>query len=177
MFLFLSGGLMVEKANLKDLNQIMEVIDSGKAFLKEQGLDQWQNGHPNKEMITSDIKSGNFYVIKNDGRVVACAAIILDDDPNYSKIYSGKWLTDNKYAVIHRFATLRDYQKKGYATEIINYTKSITDDSTSIRIDTHINNIPMQKLLIKNGFILCGKIYLDHIQDDHHLRLAYEYKK
>lgn len=176
MFLFLSKT-MVEKAKITDLNEVMEVIDSGRAFLKEQGLDQWQDGHPNIDMVRNDILNNDFYIIKDNNKIVCVAAIIFSVDPNYSKIYDGNWLTNNKYAVIHRFATLKGYQNKGYATEIINYTKSIISDNHSIRIDTHINNIPMQSLLAKNGFKLCGKIYLDHIKDQTHLRLAYEYIK
>ena len=168
---------MVIKATLKDIDQIMDVINSGKAFLKSQGLDQWQDGHPNLEMVTNDIKLKNFYIIKKENKVVSCAAIIFGDDPNYSKIYKGSWLTNGRYAVIHRFATLQDYNNQGLATEMINYAKDRIKDGESIRIDTHINNIPMQNLLKKNGFILCGMIYLDHIIDSHHLRLAYEYKK
>lgn len=32
----------------------------------------------------------------------------------------------------------------------------------NIRIDTHRNNIPMQKTLIKNGYRVCGTIYLEN---------------
>ena len=116
-------------------------------------------------------------MIVRNGKIVSCAAIIYEADPNYSVIYDGAWLTNNPYYVIHRFATTKSAQNKGYATEIINFVKGKIDNNTSIRIDTHINNIPMQNLLKKNGFILCGKIYLDHIKDNRHLRLAYEYKK
>ena len=34
------------------------------------------------------------------------------------------------------------------------------NNAESIRIDTHRDNIPMQKMLNKNGFIYCGIIYL-----------------
>ena len=167
---------MISKATLQDIDSIMEIIESGKSFLKSQGLDQWQDGHPNKDMIIEDIKNNEFYVVKENGKILACAAIINRIDPNYSEIYDGAWLTNNNYIVIHRIATISQYHSKGYATSLINYAKSLKDDNTSIRIDTHINNIPMQNLLTKNGFVLCGKIYLDHIKDATHLRLAYEFK-
>lgn len=168
---------MIRKAEIKDLDYIMIVINSGKAFLKSQGLDQWQDGNPNENMIINDIQNKNFYVLEVDNKIISCCAIILDDDPNYSEIYEGKWITNNKYAVIHRFATLKTNRRSGYAIEMINYTKSLIGNDMSIRIDTHIGNIPMQSLVTKCGFKLCGKIYLGHIKDDKHLRLAYEYIK
>lgn len=40
----------------------------------------------------------------------------------------------------------------------------------SIRVDTHRDNISMQKMLLKNGFKYCGIIYLK----DGSERLAYD---
>ena len=33
----------------------LEIIDQAKAFLKEQGIDQWQKGYPDAECIRRDI--------------------------------------------------------------------------------------------------------------------------
>ena len=43
--------------------------------------------------------------------------------------------------------------------------------TTHIRIDTHEDNIVMQKAIAKNGFHKCGIIYTD----DGSPRIAYEY--
>ncbi len=40
-----------------------------------------------------------------------------------------------------------------------------------LRIDTHEDNVVMQKMLEKNGFEKCGIIY---VYEDHYPRLAYE---
>ena len=34
------------------------------------------------------------------------------------------------------------------------------NNAASIRVDTHRDNLPMQRMLQKNGFIYCGIIYL-----------------
>ena len=43
----------------------------------------------------------------------------------------------------------------------------------NLRIDTHRDNIPMQKCLIRNGFEYCGVIYLANGDE----RLAYQKTK
>jgi RimJ/RimL family protein N-acetyltransferase len=40
----------------------------------------------------------------------------------------------------------------------------------SIKVDTHEENLSMQKLLEKNGFAYCGVIYLE----DHSKRIGFE---
>ena len=44
------------------------------------------------------------------------------------------------------------------------------EGASSVRIDTHEDNIPMQNMIEKNGFKKCGIIYLL----DGNKRLAYE---
>ena len=41
----------------EDLGKIMELIDQAKAFLKRNGVDQWQNGYPDQTCIEEDIHS------------------------------------------------------------------------------------------------------------------------
>lgn len=40
----------------EDLGKIMELIDQAKAFLKRNGVDQWQNGYPDQTCIEEDIR-------------------------------------------------------------------------------------------------------------------------
>ena len=44
----------------------------------------------------------------------------------------------------------------------------------SIRIDTHPGNIPMRRMLEKNGFVHCGSVYLLGGPDNGALRVGYE---
>ena len=169
--------IKLRKAILNELKDVLTIIQDGQSFLKSQGLDQWQNGYPNETSITNDINNGNCYVLIDNEKIVATAAIIYDKDPNYDIIYEGKWITDLPYVVIHRIATKQEYRNKGYASKIIELTKKDMENKNihSLRIDTHEYNYPMQKMLSKNGFIKCGTIYLNGIIDQVNKRFAYEY--
>ena len=99
-------------------------------------------------------------------------SISFDGEKTYESIYEGKWITNNKFAVIHRIAVDNNYKGLGLSSKIIKYVEELclNKDVYSIKIDTHEENISMQKLLEKNDFKYCGIIYLA----DKSKRVAFE---
>ena len=154
---------MFRKAKLDDVNQIMKVIVQAKEYLKSQGIDQWQDGYPSKEVIENDIKNNVSYVVEDDGRVIATAMISFDGEKDYDQIYEGKWISNSDFVVVHRIAVDDDFKGRGIARKIIDEAEKmcITRGVKSIKIDTHRDNLSMQKFLKKNGFEYCGIIFLE----------------
>lgn len=148
------------KAKVNDIQQIMYIIEEAKVGLKEQQIDQWQNGYPNKESILNDITNSVSYILEDNYQIVATCMISSQNDPNYTRIEDGSWLQDDCYLVIHRIATHPQFKGKNIASLIINKAPSLYPTCKSIRVDTHENNISMQRLLEKNGFVYCGIIYV-----------------
>ncbi len=159
-------------SNEKDLNEIMNIINEAKKFLENNKVDQWQNGYPNKEVILNDINKNESYVIENKGEVIATTALSFAGEKNYDKIYEGKWISNGSYAVIHRIAVSKVKGLKNIGTEILKKSEElcIANGINNIKIDTHEDNIPMQKLLLKNNYKYCGVIYLE----DGSKRIAFE---
>ena len=46
------------KSQMEDVDRILELIEMAKSSLKEMGIDQWQNGYPNREKIENDVNKG-----------------------------------------------------------------------------------------------------------------------
>lgn len=162
-----------EKAELKDIPQIMEIIKDAQKYLKNKGIDQWQNDYPNPEVLKEDIKKQNSFVIKKDNKIIAAAAIIFGEDPTYNLIEDGKWITKSgEYGVIHRAAVAENYKGQGVAAKFFRECEKMGHKrgAVSIRIDTHQDNLAMQRLIEKEGFKYCGIIYTE----DGSRRLAYE---
>ncbi|MBS4536303.1 GNAT family N-acetyltransferase [Clostridium sp. D2Q-14] len=155
-----------------DINDIMVIIKKAQNFLREKGIPQWQNGYPGIQIIKNDLKKGYAYVLIDVNKVIATLAISFDGEKTYKDIYDGKWISNDQYAVIHRLAIDDDYKGKEIASIIINNIEKICLDKgiDSIKIDTHRKNLPMQRMLKKNGFKYCGVIYLE----DKSERLAFE---
>ncbi|MGL4799730.1 MAG: GNAT family N-acetyltransferase, partial [Cellulosilyticaceae bacterium] len=92
------------QAQTIDAREVMTIIEEAQAYFKGAGIDQWQNGYPNLEVIEADIQKGKSYVLVRDGQIVASAALSFNDERTYDKIYEGRWLSEGSYGVIHRIA-------------------------------------------------------------------------
>lgn len=57
------------KAERTDAIRIMEIINEAKAFLRSQGVNQWQTGYPAMADINKDLSDGIGYVLKDQGRI------------------------------------------------------------------------------------------------------------
>lgn len=160
------------KAIYSDIDRIMHIIKNAQDHFRSEGIDQWQNGYPNYEIIKEDIQSDNTYVLLDHGKIVGTVFLSFDGEKTYEKIYEGEWLSHKEYAVIHRMAVDINYKGLGLASWVIKNLEEICLDKgiDCIKVDTHMENIPMTKVLKKNGFEYCGIIYLE----DKSRRVAYE---
>lgn len=167
--------MILRKTTGKDKERILEIYSQAVGYFKNQGIDQWQNGYPNKESLESDCWGGISYVIEEEGVVAATAAIMMGRDKTYERIYEGSWLSEAaEYGVIHRVAVHAEEKGKGIAGELLWKAESIcrARGARYMRADTHEDNQSMQRLLTKWGYQRCGIIYLE----DGAKRVAFEKK-
>jgi GNAT superfamily N-acetyltransferase len=152
----------LRKALLDDIPKIMMIIKDAQAFLKQQGIDQWQNNYPNLETITSDIQRDYGYVLLVDNRILAYGAIIKGIEPTYAMIEAGAWLNNDPYVVVHRLAVDSAHRGQKIASCFIAETIKLSKKWSvyNLRIDTHKDNVIMQKMIMNNEFSYCGIIYL-----------------
>lgn len=160
------------KANISDLDEVLELIEEAKSFLKHNDVDQWQNGYPEKGDLKKDIENSNSYILIKDNNIVATTVISKDGESTYDNIFNGEWITNKEYIVMHRVAVNNKNKGSGIFQELIKKAEEIAlkENIFSIKIDTHKDNISMQKALLKNNFNQCGIIYLE----DGSERIAFE---
>ena len=147
----------------EDIPAVMGIVRQAQAYLKSQGIDQWQNGYPNGEVIAQDIAAGESYVLLKDGQVVGTTVISFRPEKNYEVIYEGNWLSDAPCAVIHRICVDDALKGQGLSGRMIAEAEAQCQERgvTSIKVDTHRKNLSMQRLLEKHRFARCGIIYSD----------------
>ena len=165
----------IRKTERSDLEALMPIFDEARATIASLGIDQWQNGYPNRTVILADIERSQSHCIVVDGEICGAFALIRDSEPTYNEIFDGEWLTGDgreHYFAIHRVAISVKCRGKGISTAIISYCAEEAKkvNKTSLRIDTHRGNVVMRKMLEKHGFVHCGTIYLESGDE----RVAYE---
>ena len=156
-------NLRFRKGTAEDLERIMELVADAQNWFRSQNIDQWQDGYPTRELISSDITYNRNYVVEHNGVVVATFVVSFDGEPTYDVVYGGEWLNEKEYAVVHRIMVADECRRKGIAREILTFVEglSVEQGITDIRIDTHRDNRAMLSLLKILGYRRCGRIKLE----------------
>ena len=158
--------MLIRNTNLNDIDAVMQIYAGARQFMRDNGnANQWANAHPARDLIEADIANKTGYVVEENSEIIGVFFFKIGDDPTYKKIYNGKWICDRKYGVIHRIAV--KYHGRGIVGFVYNHCFNIINN---LRIDTHRDNIPMQRSLEKFGFKYCGVIYLENGDE----RIAYQ---
>lgn len=156
---------IIRRATLKDSDRILEIFAIAKEFMrKSDNKKQWGDGYPNMDNIIEDIENDNLYVIESGDKVEAVFAMLKTPEPTYSEI-EGEWISDNEYITLHRIASsgnIKDVFKMA--------TDFALQHKNTVRVDTHKDNMPMQRVISKRGYKYCGIITLA----SGNTRLAYE---
>ncbi len=141
-----------------DLDRVMEIYDHAREYMRQNGNHhQWTDGYPGRELIMADIEAKRSYVCMEGDQITGVFCYEIGEDPTYVRIYDGEWLNHETYGVVHRIASAS--HKKGVASFCLDWCFG---QCRNIKIDTHEDNIVMQKLLSKNGYRRCGTIYLEN---------------
>ena len=158
----------IRKCTMSDLFRVMTIYESARAFMRDTGnASQWGGTYPGKELISDDIANGRLYTVARGDELLAVFYFNVGEDPTYKEIYEGGWKSDAPYGVIHRIAVAENAHGMGLSRLCFDYCY---EQCGNLRIDTHRDNIPMQRALAKSGFEYCGIIYLSGTEE----RLAYQ---
>ena len=147
---------MIRKATYEDIPALMEIFKNARGIMRSSGnMNQWNDSYPSEEIIRRDIGNGHCIVLDTEGRILATMAFIPGPDPTYAEIHDGEWADDSPYHVIHRIAVHEPGH--GAAKRLLDWGFTL---ASSIRIDTHKDNVIMHHILTRYGFAHCGTIYL-----------------
>lgn len=159
----------VRKSTANDMNEILSIYDSARAYMVTHGNPtQWQAGYPGEDVLAKDIANGDSYVITADGTIVGTFSFIIGEEPTYQIIENGEWNYNKPYGTIHRVAS--NGIRKGVAAICFDYCSRQID---YMRIDTHEDNLAMQNAIGKYGFQKCGIVYVR----DGTRRIAFDYMR
>ncbi len=161
---------MIRLERADTLDTAMRIIDGAKEHLKEQGIDQWQNGYPDEACIRKDMEEGKGFFLKEGDCVLGYLCIDLDGEPAYDDM-RGTWHTEEPYVVVHRLALTKEARGKGLSDTAFTLAAAYEKERgiRSFRVDTDADNEKMKHILDKNGFTYCGTIWFDHSE-----KIAYD---
>ncbi len=170
----------VRPAEMADESAVLGMYQDAKRALAEAGVDQWQTLGPDRTTFKNDVASGQSYLLEVDlgDGFEAAGTMFLSflGEASYLEI-EGAWADDGPYGVMHRVALAARFRGMGLAPALFAFALAKARDLGfgHIRIDTHEDNLVMQRQLERNGFSKRGVIWLDQEKrDPSRRRWAYE---
>lgn len=158
--------MKIRLAQEMDLPQIQNIYALARQFMVEnRNPDQWGTTYPQESILRNDLDQNHLYVCEDEDVIVGVFCYFVGIEPDYLEIFDGNWCNDLPYGVVHRLAACG--KRRGIASHCLEYAFS---QCGNLRIDTHRDNIPMQRLLAKSGYHRCGIIHCSHGGD----RIAYQ---
>lgn len=148
-----------KKAKIENLEEIWPIFKDAIARRKSDGSNQWQDGYPNLNVLSQDIKNEKGFILLENNEIVGYCAIFINDEVDYEEI-DGKWLSKGDFVVFHRLAIAEDHLSKGLSTQIFEHIETYARQNNikSIKADTNFDNPAMLHLFKKMGYHYCGEI-------------------
>ncbi len=172
--------LYFRRSNKQDIDSMLEVIEDAVSFLHEQGVDQWQRGYPNRAALENDIAEGISWVVLDDEmpmQPLALCAIRPGEEACYRTLTDGCWRNETgAYVTIHRIAVRSACRGRGLAAFLYASAEEQARKmgAVSVRVDTHPDNLVMQRTLAKAGYVRCGALTLVAGPEAGNPRLGFE---
>ena len=167
--------IQARKAQRGDFDAILRLLDHARAAIRTLGIDQWQDGYPEPELIASDIEKQIGWVFADGDAIAGYAVLLFGREPIYDEL-DGAWLiSGERYVTIHRMAIDDGYRGTGLSRKMIAFAEEQAREQglLSVRADTHRGNLAMRGLMRRCGYALCGEVRYDVTAGDP-IRVAYE---
>lgn len=138
--------MIIESACFEDFARIHEIYASARRFMAENGNPhQWgDDKYPTDEVIRADIAEKRLFTVRVGQNIEG----IFTAEKGPDKLYGGA-VASTDYCTVHRVASSGNV--KGILSSAVRFAAE-RFRSEYVFMDTHSDNIVMQKALLKLGF-------------------------
>ncbi|HEX5542129.1 MAG TPA: GNAT family N-acetyltransferase [Micromonospora sp.] len=145
--------MIIERANLGDLETIIVMREEASAWLSTRGIDQWREPWPSQEAmsarIAASIRAGETWMVRDEaGQSAATVALDSFADP---RLWTPAEQRDPAL-YLHRLIVRRNWA--GLGSKILDWAASRARQlgKAWIRIDVWTHNYPLHRYYLNNGF-------------------------
>ncbi|MGW2083045.1 GNAT family N-acetyltransferase [Streptomyces sp. NPDC001939] len=141
--------MIITRATESDLPLLLDYRREAAAWLRDQGIGQWNNPFPADHVLAS-IRSGFVFLVK-DGSTTA-ATVTLDAEPE-----PGLW-TDEELRTpsmhLHKLIVRRDFAGEDLGSRILDWScdRAAKADAVWVRINVNTLNYGLQKYYLRRGY-------------------------
>jgi ribosomal protein S18 acetylase RimI-like enzyme len=141
----------IVKAETKDEEEILALVDEVIKEMQGSGIDQWNDIYPPRDIFRKDIEKEELFAAKVEGRIAGIIVLSKEQDKEYEDM---EWDDkDGKYFLVHRLAIHPKWHRQGIANKLMDFAEEYAKENgfTSIRLDTYSGNPRSQDFFRKRG--------------------------
>ena len=148
--------MKLTQATAADIPAVCEFYRRVIAAMLAGGLDMWHWGeYPSEEILTRDIRKGDLYLYREEGRVLACVAVNQEAEDDYAGL---PWQEEGKVGLFHRLAVTPECQGRHLAEGVMEGVKDVlrAQGCTVLRGDVYGGNPRALRLYQRIGMNFIG---------------------
>jgi ribosomal protein S18 acetylase RimI-like enzyme len=123
-----------------EIDPIMLLIKDAIQKMEREGIHQWDEIYPTKEIFSADIAAGSLFAARMEGVIAGIMALNSEQSQEYNSLF---WSDDHcKPLIILRLCVNTTFQGKGIAKKLVQFAEGYARENqySSIRLDAFINN-------------------------------------
>lgn len=148
---------MIRNANLKDIREILRIVDIAITDMHSYDNFQWNENYPREEDFKNDIYNGELFVCENNNEVAGFACINFDEPEEYNTL---TWSLKKPSMIVHRMAVNPKFKGCGIGLQLMGFAESLSLEKSInyMKVDTNSLNTKAQNLFKKCGYNFIGEV-------------------
>ena len=150
--------LTFKRAVSADLPEVLALFQAATKRMDEQGIPQWDEVYPNREVLGCDISRGELTVCRVDGKIVCVFVLSERYDEEYVQ---GSWrFPGSRFYVLHRLCVHPAFQNRRIAARSMDYIEETLkgEGVESVRLDAFSLNPYALRLYESRGYEKAGEV-------------------
>ncbi|MFH0816646.1 MAG: GNAT family N-acetyltransferase [Methanobacteriota archaeon] len=137
---------------------VVEVIERQKA----EGIFQWSEHYPKREMLADDLAHGNLHVARLGGRMAGFVVLDEDQGPEWDGI---KWRAAGKILAAHRLVVRTGFQGRGIGIALMDFAERFGREKGygALRLDAYQGNPKALRIYEQHGYEMVGTFKFEHL--------------
>lgn len=92
-----------------ELETLYGIVRDATRHMDEQGIPQWDEVYPTKDILLKDIDRNELHVMEVEGQLAGIIVLNEEQSPEYAAV---QWMYPGRALVVHRLAVHPAYQRK-----------------------------------------------------------------
>ncbi len=150
--------MKIRLARPDELEVLLGIVRAATRHMNEQGIPQWDEIYPNREILWKDVEKQELHIIEVKGCVSGLIVINDDQSPEYATV---QWRYPGRALVVHRLTIHPAYQRNRLATRLMEFAEetAVTKEYDCIRLDAFTRNPAAFTLYENRGYRNAGTVH------------------